>query len=1026
MSKAVLVGKTLRHFWSSAFCCVALIAGCGGGSGGGDSVAGGASGPPDMGGGAGASIDSNPGTLYTGGVSPTPAAQLPAPVVTGSYKASHDRSQILRPSSDVLPAGSSVATIPKLASLRVDDTVEFADRVLRIAAVRGPGVYQVEEATPFDVFTKMTVSSRKSASAQRAKAHRGDKASGLADAATLQRWLTFSTDAVAAARTVYAVTKEFLDCTTFAAVEVVARPALHASGAASFSGHEFAAKDCKVYADSTGAITVDQNLALGADGEVTIDPDALTIGFMTEGAYATRTKVTVTAASPDAKSTYRLVNLVPDFLNPDSTTDYPETVKTLRKMLSMSIYLDLVVLQDVRGAKASAEFSGAGDFAFGGTATYDKAAKRVLFTSTTLTNGKTVSTDPAKAGVRVGIDQFDGRLGGGLQLGFLINFAQTTEDATAAWLTNTAGETVSSAATSGISASVSFNARARVGLGVFVDLNVGREVPPSECRFHLKGSLGYESFYAFAYRAGAAEDHFQYKDGPLFLFGDNEGVFTIRDFVAAPTQLIDGAKYCGPDSVLQVATEGRPKLLMRNLATGQVHAVDSAGGIAQVARPIPIRDLRNFSFEVDSSAIARYRAAGGIAYAWSSSAPASIPVSFPTSAQAMLYPICNNTCPPSVVATARISYGSKVVDLPVHVPVDNYPTPRGRFAVSSAGAVLDASASGDPEGDILEYQWYSPAGLIERSAARRLNLGADSAFAQDLLTSDRSPTLAVIDNRGQRSFASAVHDPSLAPVATTPGIASADFVSASPARLEVTFSQPMNPTYFTTGAYVPSSSVWETPTKFVVTFGSYAPGGTITLKAPTASDPRGFRSAAGVALATDYVFQFPGTQPPVGGAPVVAAQTLSSYSGTTGWNDPKVLSTCGHAWGMSSKALLRVDAAAIPPSATAAFLNLYSEFGDDNYDASFEVYRITVPWDGGGLVWPGPTIELPAAGSFAMPARNYGRWVRVPITDLVKRWQQGEPNHGVLLDNRLNGGRSGCRAFSSPRAASNTPYVSWQ
>jgi len=106
------------------------------------------------------------------------------------------------------------------------------------------------------------------------------------------------------------------------------------------------------------------------------------------------------------------------------------------------------------------------------------------------------------------------------------------------------------------------------------------------------------------------------------------------------------------------------------------------------------------------------------------------------------------------------------------------------------------------------------------------------------------------------------------PVGAAPTVASLNFMPTEPARLEVHFDQPMQPTFFTVGGYVPASSVWESSTKFVVTFSRYSPGGTITLKAPTASDPRGFRSAAGVALATDHVFQFPGTEPPVGIAPV--------------------------------------------------------------------------------------------------------------------------------------------------------------
>ncbi len=114
-------------------------------------------------------------------------------------------------------------------------------------------------------------------------------------------------------------------------------------------------------------------------------------------------------------------------------------------------------------------------------------------------------------------------------------------------------------------------------------------------------------------------------------------------------------------------------------------------------------------------------------------------------------------------------------------------------------------------------------------------------------------------------------DPDGVCMSTAPAVVTPTFVAASPSRLEVTFSQPMAATYFTTGNYVPSTSVWESPTRFVVTFSSVTPGGTITLKAPTVADPRGFKSIAGVGLAQDYVFQFPATPPLVGPAPKVTS-----------------------------------------------------------------------------------------------------------------------------------------------------------
>mgnify|MGYP006910983594 CR=1 FL=1 len=99
--------------------------------------------------------------------------------------------------------------------------------------------------------------------------------------------------------------------------------------------------------------------------------------------------------------------------------------------------------------------------------------------------------------------------------------------------------------------------------------------------------------------------------------------------------------------------------------------------------------------------------------------------------------------------------------------------------------------------------------------------------------------------------------PTPPPSSGPPSVTSLNFIATTPARLEVNFSQPMNPTYFTTGSYVPTSSVWETTPTFVITFSSYTPGGTITLKAPTATDPRGFKSASGTGMEADAIFQFP-------------------------------------------------------------------------------------------------------------------------------------------------------------------------
>lgn len=112
-------------------------------------------------------------------------------------------------------------------------------------------------------------------------------------------------------------------------------------------------------------------------------------------------------------------------------------------------------------------------------------------------------------------------------------------------------------------------------------------------------------------------------------------------------------------------------------------------------------------------------------------------------------------------------------------------------------------------------------------------------------------------------------DPDGLRLSPTPRVVNSTFVATAPARLEVNFSRPMEPTHIATGDGVPSSSVWASPTLFVVTFSSFTPGGTFTLKAPTAADASGFRSSAGVGLAQDHVFPFPTAPQPEAVAPTV-------------------------------------------------------------------------------------------------------------------------------------------------------------
>jgi len=114
------------------------------------------------------------------------------------------------------------------------------------------------------------------------------------------------------------------------------------------------------------------------------------------------------------------------------------------------------------------------------------------------------------------------------------------------------------------------------------------------------------------------------------------------------------------------------------------------------------------------------------------------------------------------------------------------------------------------------------------------------------------------------------------PVGAAPTITQLDFIDGNTARLVVSFDANMKPNYWTTGNYVPrpgNPGSWLDLRKFVIEFDSYTPGGSITLVAS------GFQSEAGVPIAADRVFTFPGAAPnppppaPTGPAVHITAMT---------------------------------------------------------------------------------------------------------------------------------------------------------
>ena len=119
------------------------------------------------------------------------------------------------------------------------------------------------------------------------------------------------------------------------------------------------------------------------------------------------------------------------------------------------------------------------------------------------------------------------------------------------------------------------------------------------------------------------------------------------------------------------------------------------------------------------------------------------------------------------------------------------------------------------------------------------------------------------------------------PVGVEPSITQIDFVDGNPARLVVSFDTNMKPNYWTTGNYVPkpgNPGSWPDLRKLVIEFESYTPGGSITLVAS------GFQSEAGVPMAADRVFTFPGgapnPPPPTPTGPAVNITAMTYFPGT--------------------------------------------------------------------------------------------------------------------------------------------------
>ena len=153
--------------------------------------------------------------------------------------------------------------------------------------------------------------------------------------------------------------------------------------------------------------------------------------------------------------------------------------------------------------------------------------------------------------------------------------------------------------------------------------------------------------------------------------------------------------------------------------------------------------------------------------------------------------------------------------------------------------------------------------------------------------------------------------------------------------------------------------------------------------------------------------------------------------GNNGWTDSDTLPVCGVNWyrpgdGGTGKTLLQINHAEVPVNASRIFLNFYTRTWDNGGDASAEIYQVTQAWDPATVLWQTipTTISAPSA-TFQLPANTPDNWVKVEITSLVKAWQSGTSNNGMLIDSKIDPW-SYCRSFYSSNVEGKKPHVSWE
>jgi hypothetical protein len=698
-------------------------------------------------------------------------------IANAVYAASH-YTQFASQSMRIYVAGDNVVKLSVTSKLKVNDTVEFEDTIIKVTSVIADGVYGYTEAQLADVFSKFEIDGSMGMSPQ-----------NLSSANAKAINLKIGDAAIAAASIlegVYELGNEIKgrNCVPNLypnPVNVSGDSTIHRNSIGSFTGRKISLVDCEVFKDSTGSIKVTQDVSVGmmlAKTKISMVQNKVNITILVDGAYFLNGKIDVNTTQGQQIKPFRtrLYSVVPNW----STIFSKETASTVEKLLHIKVAVDMKTVLDAN-IIATAAYQLPGDFAFGINAQYDDDKKTWTTSLHNLLNGSFVSTNSSFTDAGLSVKKLSGKLSTGIELGYEISssantpYFNTEEDA---YLNKLLG-----LAKSGLTAEYNFYSNSRIGAGLTFDFNVGTQVNTELCRTDLSAAFGYSYIHLLQARAGTVYtvpvDYVNIRNG---LFVEPKNTLKKWNLQNENPSVFASNLWCGPKSLLQASTNntkssrifvidaisnktlgssdyvmqstGSSASLKTQMATAQQALSDPLQINPVVGKRVKVRgdtneanrylvnvDVSNLGFDVNDR---------NWSYKWSSrnddivltdSGLAS------TEFSVRCKGTCNNILP--IALNITTPSGQKYY-LPFYLDYDTSPRAIGTATYDGFGMILDSSGSTDDVG-ITTYQWRSPSNLYRSSSNPKMNVNKDEDFYKDVVAYNKVDLL-VTDASGQTSL----------------------------------------------------------------------------------------------------------------------------------------------------------------------------------------------------------------------------------------------------------------------------------